>query len=278
MKKFSLLTRRFWKKKLGRNQVSKRQQFVIVTTVLTALLIITQLSRTELRYDLIVGLAIATYIGCSIALREDLKGIEFFTLLVLPTLFTTAVSLFYFLLPARLIIRLPIAIGYFIGIYALLLTENIYNVAVERSIQLLRAGQGVGLLISIITMFFLTDAAISLHLGPFGKSGFIVLIVTPLALQALWSMELSVRFSPAVMRTTGVIVFLLAQAAFVFAFWPIQATIEALFLTTAFYTLVGMGQQHLVGRLFSKTKIEFITVLVAIFAVVVFVTQWGSGQ
>ncbi len=278
MMKFSLFTRRFWKKKFTGNTISKRQQFVVITTILTVLLIITQLSRDEVRYDFIAGLAVATYISSAIVLREDLKGIEFFTLLALPTLFTTAVSLFYFLLPARLIIRLPIAVGYFIGIYALLLTENIYNVAAQRTIQLLRAGQGVGFLISIITMFFLTDAALSFHLGPLAKTGLIALIAAPLVVQALWSMELTSWFSAAALRAAMVIVLLLAQTAFVFAFWPIQPTIEALFLTTAFYTLVGMGQQHMVGRLFRKTKIEFIVVLAAVFVMVVFTTQWGSGR
>ena len=267
-----------WKKKIAEYTISKRQQFVVITALLTVLLIITQLSRDEVRYDFIAGLAVATYLGSALALREDLKGVEFFTLLVLPTLFTTAVSLFYFLLPARLIIRLPIAIGYFVGMYALFLTENIYNVAASRTIQLLRAGQGVGFLISIITMFFLTDAALSVHMGPLGKTALIALIAAPLVLQALWSMELTPRFSAAVLRTAGVIILLLAQAAFVFAFWPIQPTIEALFLTTAFYTLVGMGQQHMVGRLFRKTKIEFIIVLAAIFIMVLFTTQWGSGR
>lgn len=276
--KWLLQFRRLWKKKLLRNPLSKRQQFVVVTLLLTILLSITQLSRDEVRYEYIVGLAVAAYVGSAIVLREDLHGIEFFTLLILPTLFTTAVSLFYFLLPPRLIIRLPIAIGYFVGMYALLLTENIYNVAAQRTIQLLRAGQGVGFLMSIITMFFLTDAALSFHLGPVLKSALIALIVVPLVLQALWSMEPAARFSGSVIQTSAVIVLLLVQGAFVLAFWPIQPTIEALFLTTAFYTLVGMGQQHLVGRLFRKTKIEFITVLVAVFVLVLFTTRWGSGR
>ena len=63
--------------------------------------------------------------------------------LTLPTLFTAAVGLFYFLLPVRWLTRLPVVILYSIGIYALLLTENIYNVAAERTIALFRAAHSL---------------------------------------------------------------------------------------------------------------------------------------
>jgi len=239
---------------------------------------VTQISQVELQYESIIALSLITYVLSMIALREDLSGIEFLTLLILPTLFTASVSLFYFVLPQRLLTGLPIALLYAIGIYAILLTENIYNVAAERNIQLLRAAQSVGFLITLITAFFLFDAVLSLHRDAIFNAVLVFIITFPLALQSLWSMELQPKLSFGILIGSMATALILSEIAFVFSFWPIRTTIESLFLATLFYTIVGMSQQHLVGRLFQATKKEFILVLVAVFFLVLFTTKWGFGH
>ncbi|MBI4136537.1 hypothetical protein HY469_00585, partial [Candidatus Roizmanbacteria bacterium] len=134
-------------------RLSKRQEFVIITGILTLGLVAVQLLPVELRYWFLFGLTAVSYILSAIGLREDLKSVEYVMLLTLPTLFTAAVGLFYFLLPVRWLTRLPIALLYAIGIYAILLVENIYNVAVNRSIQLLRVAHAVGFLATLTTIF-----------------------------------------------------------------------------------------------------------------------------
>jgi hypothetical protein len=88
-------------------------------------------------------------------LREGIDGIEWLTVLTLPPLYTAGVGLFYFLLPVRWLTRLPVAMAYGLGMYVLLLTENIFSVASIRTIQLLRAAQAVGFLLTLVTGFFL---------------------------------------------------------------------------------------------------------------------------
>ena len=68
--------------------------------------------------------------------------------------FTAAIALFYFLLPVRWLTRVPVAVLYAVGMYALLLTENIYNVAADRTIALLRAAQSIGYLLTLLTYFY----------------------------------------------------------------------------------------------------------------------------
>src|SRR3972149_249894 len=141
--------------------LTKRQQFVAITILLTFGLVLTQLVSDELRYLFVTGLALVTFLFSAFALREDLRGVEWVTLLTLPTLFTAAVALFYFLLPVRWLTRVPVAVLFGVGIYALLLTENIYNVAAIRTIALLRAAHSVGFLLTLVTYFLLVQTALS---------------------------------------------------------------------------------------------------------------------
>jgi len=258
--------------------ISKRQQFVAVTLLLTLELIATQLFSGGLQWEVVAVLGFSAYVLSALVLRQELSGWEFITLLTLPTFYTIAVFLFYFLLPTRWLTRLPIVMLFAIGMYAILLTENIYNVAAERNIQLLRAAHSVGFLLSLVTVFFLIDTILSLHLPFYVNSAITLGIILPLTLQALWSLELTPFISSKVWIGTLIISILISELVFVFSFWPIRITIEALFITTVFYSLVGMTQQYLIERLFPKTTREYITVLVLVFILVLTTTRWGVGQ
>src|SRR4051812_1692943 len=101
--KFSLPHIRFgilkkWRR--GKTFLTKRQELVLVSILLTIGLLLTQL-LPDFRYPMTFVLALCAYIGSAWVLRSDLKGVEFITLLTLPTLYTAAVTLFYFLLPLR---------------------------------------------------------------------------------------------------------------------------------------------------------------------------------
>ena len=150
--------------------ISKRQRFVWATLFLTFMLVLTQIVPSDYRYLCVVALSFCAFILSALTLHEDLKGIEWFTLLVLPTLYSAAVALFYFLLPVRWLTRIPIAALYAFGFYALLLTENIYNVAANRTIALLRAAHSVGFLMTFVTYFLLVQTVFAFRGGPVPNS------------------------------------------------------------------------------------------------------------
>jgi hypothetical protein len=265
-------------KKWGRDVViTKRQQFIAVTVVLVFGLIVTQLASPDWRYPLVSGLAVAAYGLSLFALREDLSGIEHFTLLALPTLFTAAVAFSYFLLPVRWITRLPVAVLFGVGFYALLLTENIYNVASERSIALLRAAHSVGFLLTLVTYFLLLLTILAFRFAPFinslaiGATGFLLVV------QSLWALQLEEAISARIWRISIVLSILFMELSWTFGFWPVKLVLVALFLTTLFYSTVGIAQQYLLERLYKKTVIEFFSVLVIVLGIVIFATHW-RGQ
>lgn len=260
-----------WERKVT---LTKRQEFVGITLLLTAGLIVTQIVPGELRYPFVVTFSIATYFLCAFGLREDLRGSEWLTLLTLPTLFTSAVLLFYFLLPVRWLTRLPVAALYAVGMYALILTENIYNVAAERSIALLRAAHSVGFLLTLMTYFLLVSTILSFRISAGFNAMTVGFVTLVLVVQSLWSVSLEPRVSRRVWQLSGCIALVLGEVAWIFWFWPVQQALIVLFLTTCLYCTVGMGQQYLEDKLYKKTVIEFGAVAAIVFVIVLVATKW----
>ena len=268
------LSLRRWDRKFT---VSKRQQFVVTTILLTAGLILTQLVPADFRYPMVGGLSIAAFLLTAFCLREDLRGIEWGTLLTIPTMFTAAIALFYFLLPVRWLTRLPVAALYAVGMYALLLTENIYNVAAERTIALLRAAHSVGFLLTLATYFFLVQTVLAFRLS----APFAMLVVGgisfPLFLQSLWAMELSDRPSRGVWELTIALTVCVMELVWAISFLPIKTTLAALFFTTCFYSFAGMAQQYLVEKLYKKTVVEFFFVCAVVLVLILITTHWRGN-
>lgn len=260
-----------WERRLS---LTKRQQFVLITLTLTAGLIVTQVVPAEFRYPFVVMFSIATYVLSAFGLREELRGIEWLTLLTLPTLFTAAVLLFYFLLPGRWLTRLPVALLYAVGMYALLLTENIYNVAAERSIALLRAAHSVGFLLTLITYFLLISTIFAFRMALGWTAIGVAAVTFLLVIQGLWSVVLEPGWNRRVTSISMSLSLLHGELAWVFGFWPVSQALIVLFLTTVLYCTVGMGQQYLEDKLYKKTVIEFGSVAAIVLAVVLVATRW----
>jgi len=265
------------KQEVLRVKLSKRQQFVCITAVLTTGLLLTQLVSVDSRYSMVIFLSLVAYGLTAWGLSDDLKGIEWGSLLILPTLFTAGVSLFYFLLPVRWLTRLPVAAAYAVGLYALLLTENIYNVAVNRTIALLRAAHSVGFLLTLVTFFLLLQS-----LAAFGYWVVVELPITMaltvlLTFQALWAVELEERVSEKVLHLTAGIAIIVSMLVWILYFWPLNKTLLVLLLTTVFYSLTGMAQQFIGLRLYKKTVIEYLSVLCIVLVIILFSANWRAG-
>lgn len=269
----------WWTKRFKRWErhitLTKRQQFVFITAILTVVLMLTQLIPVEvIRYPLVILLALITYAGAAFALREDLAGIEWLTLLIPPTLYSAAVALFYFLLPARWLTRIPVAGLYAIGLYALLLTENIYNVAANRTIALLRAARSVGFLLTIFTFYLLTLTVMSFRSYPLGTTVIVIVLSFLHIFPSLWLMELTGRASKSTILMSVALSFVLGELAWVLSFWPMPTAMIALLMASVFYSTVGMGQEYLANKLYKKTIIEFFVVCFFVFIAALLTTHW----
>ena len=270
------MTKRFkrWERHIT---LTKRQQFVLITVALTLVLMLTQLIPVDIiRYPLVFLLACVTYISAAFALREDLGGIEWVTLLIPPMLYSAAVALFYFLLPARWLTRIPVAALYAIGLYAFLLTENIYNVAANRTIALLRAARSVGFLLTICTFYLLMLTVMSFRAYPLGTTLVITIVSFLHIFPSLWAMELTGKASTRVILLSVSLSIFLGELSWILSFWPMPTAMIALLMSSVFYSTVGIGQEYLANKLYKKTIIEFFIVCIFVFIAALFTTRWRA--
>jgi len=256
--------------------ITKRQKLILMSFFLTVVLVATQTVSENLRFYSIGFLAVSTLLLAIFSLWGELSGAKYFLLLLLPVYFVTGASLFYFLLPVRWLTRLPFAFLFGISVYLLMLTANIYNVAAIRTIALHRAARAVGMLFTLVAVFFLINVLLSLHYQFYLNALGVALIVGPLYTVQLWSAELEDYVSRKVALYTGIYTLVTAQMAMVFSFWPLEPINGALILVTVMYVLLGVGQFAITEGLKRKIIFEYIGVASIVALIVLVTTRWGG--
>lgn len=237
---------------------------------------LTQFVDLSFKYQAIVGLSFICVLLSAWSLSGGLGKNAALLVLVLPALFTAGIGLFYFLLPATFITRIPILVLYAVGIYALLLTANIYTVSTARTIALLRAAHAVGFLLTLVAGFLLFDTIFSLRLSFWANALLAFLISFPLLLQGLWSIELEPLFSREVLYMALAFSVIVSEIMTVLSFWPITVPVGALAITTVVYIGLGLGQAKLQQRLFTRTVREYLLVGAAVFITMFLTAKWGG--
>jgi len=256
--------------------MSKRRRFVVTSALLSLGFIAIQFLNDQNRFWAIGALGLLTVVLFYWSLMESLGGKMTLLTLVLPTIFTLGVGVFWFLLPANVFARIPIVMFYGIGIYVLCLTANIYSVASVRTIALLRAARGVGFVLSLLTSFLVFDAILSVKTEIYLLLPFVFVVSFLLYFQGYWSMLLETNFSKDLVILSGVSSLLTMEVAAALYFWPVTVVVGSLFLTVTFYMLLGLGQAKVDGRLFSSTVREHLVVGVLVFVAMFFATHWGG--
>lgn len=252
--------------------MNKRKRFVLISLLLMLGLLGTQLVGIDRRYEAIIFFSGLSVLLSSWALIQDLRGTEWLAVLTLPALFPGSVAIFYFLLPESLISRILLVSLFGFGMYALLLTENIYSVAAIRTIQLLRAAHAVGFLITIFTCIFLTGALYSFKL-PFWANGVgAFFILFPLLAQGAWSAVLTPSIGRAAMVRSLMLSWVGGLLAGVISLLPMMSLVAALVVSGYLYVVLGIVQQQVQGRLFRRTVEEYLTVGLIVLAAALFVT------
>lgn len=256
--------------------MSKRKRFFVTSILLSLGFIAIQFLQDQNRFWIIGALGVLTIVMFVWSLWEGLAKNMTLLTLILPTMFTLGVGVFWFLLPVSLFSRIPIILFYGIGIYVLALTTNIYSVSAIRTIALLRAARGVGFVLTLVTSFLIFDTILSLKTHIFLTVPLISILSFPLFFQGLWSIDLEKEFSSKLMMISGIFSLIVGEIAIAIYFWPVTVVVGALFLTVIVYMLLGLGQAKLEGRLFSQTIREHMIVGILVFLAVFFATHWGG--
>src|SRR5690242_9513874 len=121
--------------------LSKRQKFVISVSILSLGLFFSEYLFSGYGVLFAGILAVVTDLFVIISLGDDLTDSFSVYPLVLPFLWSLAFGFFYFLAPARLLTRIILSSIYAIGMYSVLLSENIFVVGSIRTIALLSSAR-----------------------------------------------------------------------------------------------------------------------------------------
>lgn len=245
----------------------RREKFVVSSALLSFGLLGVQYITLDYRYWAVAGLAVLTLLLSAWALSDDLQRHEWVTVLPMPVLYSTAVGLFYFLLPENVVSRVTVLVMFAVGMYALYLSANIFSVAKGRTIQLLHAAHSIALFISLIISLLFLNTIFSLRL-PFWLNGpLVALSHWPIVMLSLWSIRLEPYVSREVLLLSSILTLFLAELAMVFSFFPLSVWSSALFVMSILYVGLGILQSHLRGRLFARTLTEYSLVTTFIFFV-----------
>lgn len=255
--------------------MSKRRRFVITSALLSLGFIAIQFLNDQNRFWAIGVLGLATLILFAWSLWGTLGRNMTLLTLVLPTIFTLGVGIFWFLLPANVYTRIPIVLFYGIGIYVLALTMNIFTVSAVRTIALLRAARGVGFVLSLVTSFLVYDTILSLRAEIYILAALVFVVSFPLFLQGFWSVLLEGSINKDLFTLSLTSSLVIAEVAAALYFWPVTVVVGSLFLTVAFYVILGLGQSKLDGRLFASVVREHLIVGTLVFIAMFFATHWG---
>lgn len=272
--------------------MSKRTKFILVSSLITFFLWLTSMSQVDYRFGLVLAVAAVSYVLSVWVLFDDLKGIEWITLIILPMMFTLGSGLFSNFLPTAFpgvfgksfsvetsqllagIFKIVYFLLFGLGLYGILLIENIFSVASIRTIQLFRAARSVNFILTLITSLFFFTVALSLKLAFWWVIPISFAVSFVLAYPSLWSVDLKNNFGPEVLRYAVSSSFVIAILSGVLCFWPIKPFMGGLILTSGLYALFGILEQRLSNRVYLESLLEYGVTVLIIITVGFFTTSW----
>lgn len=221
--------------------MSKRQKFLLTSIFLALGISFLPTLEAPLRFGGIGGIFLLTLFLSGWALSHRALN-----LLILPSFLSLGASITYPLLPLRPLLNGLFLAGFIFLFYLSLLTQNIFKVASEKVIPLLRAAQTICFLLTIFAVFLNFTAFYKLDLSI--TSQLVLVLVTSLFLswQALGVMKLGGGGNRGQIVLISLLLGLgILEISLGLGLFPLKALMRALFLTTCFYVGLGIAQHYL---------------------------------
>lgn len=254
--------------------IEKRIRFGIASLITTIFFLFSTFFFFDKAIIFVPLLILVVYAGGYFALLEGIEKVEWITLFVIPVLFVVSSYFFYFLFPVRWLTRLPFMMVFGISIYALLLSSNIFNVGVEKNLQLYRAGFSVNYLYQTVIYFLFSNVIASFHWGFLANALVLGFLGFILSFQLYWSIKLDLQIQSYVVRYAFLTALILGEIAMLLSFLPIQGSIFGLAISVGYYSFSGLIYLYVDERLFKQSLREYITILLIIGVIIVLSMAW----
>ena len=257
------------------NYIPKRIRIIIMTFIMTMILAIaTFFPFSGSWMYFIIILAISAYATTYLAIFEGIDGTEMIMLFIMPVLFTLSLYVFYSLLPVRWLTRIPFLALFSLGFYAMLLSSNIFNIGVEKSIQLYRAAFSVNYISQTLIIFIVVTVILSFRMNYFISSLFTGGVMFLTAMQILWTVELNEHIQRKILIYSGVVSLLVIQLMIMLSFVPLAINVYALIVTTVYYALIGILTNYIGDRLYKAVIREYLFVLIFVIVIALLTLHW----
>lgn len=272
--------------------MQKRTRFVFTALFIAIMMWFSGFVSVEYQFGLTVAVSAITYLLTVWVLFEDLKGIEWITLLVLPVTFVFGGAMFANFLPNSIprlgdrvfevetaimlakVVKFVYYILMGIGLYGVLLIENIFSVASIRTIQLFRAARSVNFILTLLTSLFLFTVVFSLRLSGVFVFSFAFLTAALLSFPSFWSVDLKADNFSEVARFSVAVGWLVGLYGLILAFSPVKPFMGGLMLTSLLYSLLGVLEQRLSSRVYLESIFEYVATVIIIMLIGLFTTTW----
>lgn len=238
--------------------MSKRVTFVLTSLSLTVSLALVELLSREQQILAIFILGAGAFVFSGVSLRREFFGIEFFTLLALPTLFVVGMGFIQYFFPNLSPFFKSALWGVvFVGFYTILLAQNIFGVTAVRPVPLYRAARTVSFLSTLFVSFLLFTAVykLDLEIGP--QILLVGILSSILGFQSLWTADPKGVFDRKIFAAGLLLGLGVAEAALGLSFLPLKSFFRSTALTTVVYIGLGVGQQYLTHSLTRRTVFEY---------------------
>lgn len=249
--------------------MSKKNLFWVISLLLTGGLLVVTALPVSYRVLAVVILSSLSFVLTILALRRDLAGIEFLTLTTLPTLFTLGMAgILYYFPNFSHFFRFLFSLIFSFFFYVTLLCENIFNVAGERSLPLLRASYTAAFLVTLFTVFPLYTVVFKTN--PSFLMGVLLITALTFALtfQSLWTIFLPKPFDDRAFWGSVVVTLMMVEALSVFSFFPMESFFKALGLSTVYYIVLGFAHHYFRKTLKTKVYLEYFLIGFIVFLII----------
>ncbi|NTU73364.1 hypothetical protein HGB07_04315 [Candidatus Roizmanbacteria bacterium] len=255
------------------NPIEKRSRFVISTAVVTGLFILSTFFLFDVWWVFVPLFILVTFTMTYFSVLEGVEKNEWITLFVMPIMFSVAVYVFFFLFPVRWITRISFIVAFALSFYAILLTSNIFNVGVQKSLQLYRAAFSVNYFYQTMLIFILSNVVASFKFNMLIVGTLLFLFIFVLANQLLWTVRLQLRWDRSLILYSAIIGLFIFEIALTFTFVPIKPSIFALLIASCYYSLSGLIYHHVDQKLFPQTIREYVFVVGFVFCIALLTLQ-----
>ncbi len=267
-----IVLRKFFEKEASK--IDKRLRLVISVLILGFIMLISTFFNFDKAFFFLPVFIIFTYFLSYFSLLERIKKIGWFGLFLMPELITLFFYLFYFLFPGRWLTRLPFIIFYEISIYAALLCSNIFNVGVEKNLQLYRPAFSINFFYQALVSFIFYNVLFSLKYNFFINiigAGIVTLL---LSLQLFWTIRLNKYLEKDSLIYSIFMIILMSEICLLISFVPLRIPVYALFLSATYYSVMGIICHYIDQKLFKETIREYVGVWVFVVIITLLSLSW----